>query len=341
MLKATLNRLIEGDYLTAQEAYSVMDHIMKGHVSTEQLTSLLSIMRLRGETVSELLGFTNGMREHMKTIQHDEEVVVDTCGTGGDGHSTFNISTAVAIVLASLDVKVAKHGNRKVSSSSGSADVLELLGLPVESTPEQAEERLVDQGMTFLYAPQYHQAMKHAVPARKSLGFRTFFNLLGPLSNPANSRHQVIGLYDHSLGEKLAETLRSLGSQHVLLVTGQEGLDEISISEPTDVVELHNGKISRYEITPEEMGLKRGRLDDIQVQNAMESARLIRSIFEGTANESARNIVILNAAAGLYVSERVPSIREGVSVVQDALDRDVVLQYYQSICVREEGINYA
>ncbi len=341
MLKPILNRLVEGEHLSDQEAYSVMDHIMKGHVSTEQITSLLSIMRLRGENVSELVGFTNGMRDHMKTIQHQEEVVVDTCGTGGDGHSTFNISTAVAIVLASLNVKVAKHGNRKVSSSSGSADVLELLGIPVESTPEQAEARLTHHGMTFLYAPQYHQAMKHAVPARKALGFRTFFNLLGPLSNPANSRHQVIGLYDTSLGEKLAETLHSLGSQHVLLVTGREGLDEMSIVEPTDIVELRDGQISRSELRPEEVGLKRGNLKDIQVHNAMESSRLIQAVFEGTANESARDIVILNAAAGLYVSGMTESIQAGVSVVKKAIDEEVVLNYYQSICSGKEGVSNA
>ncbi len=341
MLKPFLNRLIEGDRLSDQEAYTIMDHIMKGQVTTEQLTSLLSILRLRGETVAELLGFTNGMREHMKTIQHQEEVVVDTCGTGGDGHSTFNISTAVAIVLASMGVKVAKHGNRKVSSSSGSADVLELLGIPVESTSEQAEERLAHQGMTFLYAPLYHQAMKHAVPARKALGFRTFFNLLGPLSNPANSRHQVIGLYDNSLGEKLAETLRSLGSQHVLLVTGKEGLDEMSIAEPTDIVELKKGEISRVELKPEEVGLKRGNLKDIQVQNAMESARLIQEVFEGRSNESARDIVVLNAAAGLYVAGKTDSIKDGVSIVKQAMDNGIVLNYYQSIFSGKEGVSNA
>jgi len=341
MLKQTLTRLIEGEHLSDREAYSIMDHIMKGHVSTEQLTSLLSIMRMRGETVEELSGFTKGMREHMRTIQHQEDVVVDTCGTGGDGHSTFNISTAVAIVLASLDVKVAKHGNRKVSSSSGSADVLELLGIPVESTPEEAEDRLAHQGMAFLYAPQYHQAMKHAVPARKALGFRTFFNLLGPLSNPANSRHQVIGLFDTSLGEKLAETLESLGSRHVLLVTGREGLDELSISEPTDIVELRNGEILRKELKPEDVGLKSGKLNDIKVENAMDSARLIRAVFDGTANESARDIVILNAAAGLYVSGETDSIREGVSLVKKALEDGVVLNYYHSICSGKEGVSNA
>lgn len=341
MLKPVLSRLVEQEFLSEEEAFSVMDQIMKGNVSTEQLSSLLSILRFRGETVEELLGFTKGMRNHMKTIQHSEEVVVDTCGTGGDGQSTFNISTAVAIVLASLDVKVAKHGNRKVSSSSGSADVLELLGIPVESSSEQAEKMLQELGMTFLYAPHYHKAVKHAVPARKEVGFRTVFNLLGPLSNPANSKHQMIGIFDTSLAEKVAETLRQLGSKHVLLVTGKDGLDELTITTETDIVELIDGEIKRYKLSPEEVGLERGNLSDIQVQNSMASATMIQSIFEGKANKSAMNIVVLNAAAGLYVAGKVDSIKEGVPIVQEAIANQTVFHYYQSIKSKKEGVHYA
>ncbi|KGP90984.1 anthranilate phosphoribosyltransferase [Pontibacillus chungwhensis BH030062] len=341
MLKATLNRLLNEETLTEQEAFQIMDLIMQGEIGTEQLASFLSILRFRGETVEELLGFTKGMRKHMRTIQHSEEVVVDTCGTGGDGLSTFNISTAVAIVLASMDVKVAKHGNRKVSSASGSADVLEYLGVPVDTTAEQAAEMLETTGMTFLFAPNYHQAMKHAVTARRELGFRTAFNVLGPLSNPANARHQVIGIYDTSLGEKLAHTLHELGSEHVLLVTGKDGLDEFSIAEQTNVVELKEGVVTRTTVEPEQFGLKRGRLEDVQVKNSLESANLIQAIFEGTANESARDIVILNAGAGLYVGGRVSSIEEGVQEVQKALMNKTVHHYYQSLRHTLEGARYA
>lgn len=341
MLKPVLNRLINHEVLTEQEAFKVMDKIMRGDVSTEQLSSLLSILRFRGETVEELIGFTKGMRNHMKTIQHQEEVIVDTCGTGGDGQSTFNISTAVAIVLASMNVKVAKHGNRKVSSKSGSADVLELLDVPVESTPEQAERMLKEQGMSFLYAPYYHKAVKHAVPARKEVGFRTVFNLLGPLSNPANSKHQMIGIFDTTLAEKVAQTLKHLGSKHVLLVTGKDGLDELSITTETDVVELKNGEINRFVLAPEDVGLERGNLKDIQVQNASESALLIQSIFEGNANQSATNTVVLNAAAGLYIAGQVDSIKEGVPKVKEALSNQTVRNYYQSIRVTNEGVHYA
>ncbi|WIF98623.1 MULTISPECIES: anthranilate phosphoribosyltransferase [Pontibacillus] len=341
MLKTTLNRLLNEETLTEQEAFEVMDLIMQGEVGTEQLSSFLSILRFRGETVDELVGFTKGMRKHMRTIQHTEEIVVDTCGTGGDGLSTFNISTAVAIVLASLDVKVAKHGNRKVSSASGSADVLEYLGVPVNTTAEQAAHMLSHTGMTFLFAPNYHQAMKHAVTARRELGFRTAFNVLGPLSNPANARHQVIGIYDTALGEKLARALHELGSQHVLLVTGKDGLDELSISEQTDVVELKDGKVTRTTVEPEQFGLKRGQLKDIQVQNSLQSAKLIQAVFEGTANDSARDIVILNAGAGLFVGGKASSIEEGVEQVKTALEDGTVHHYYQSLRHTLEGAHYA
>lgn len=341
MLKPVLKRMIEQETLTEAEAFEVMDNIMKGNIDTEQLTSFLSVLRMRGETVEELLGFTKGMREHMKTIPHNEEVLIDTCGTGGDGLSTFNISTAVAMVLASMHIKVAKHGNRKVSSSSGSADVLELLGVPIDTTPDQAAHMLEEKGMTFLYAPLYHQAMKHAVPARRALGFRTVFNLLGPLSNPANSRHQMIGIFDTSLAEKLAKTLQYLGSKHVLLVTGENGLDEISITGKTDMVEMKDGAIQRLEFHPEDAGLAVGHLADIQVENSQQSAELIQAIFEGRANESATNIVVLNAAAGMYIAQEAASIKEGVQKVQEALKEGTVLEYYRELCRKEENIHYA
>ncbi|KGX88148.1 anthranilate phosphoribosyltransferase [Pontibacillus litoralis] len=341
MLKGILAELIEGKTLSEQEAFLVMDDVMRGQVDSTQITSLLSILRMRGESVEELIGFTKGLRRHMRTIQHDENVLLDTCGTGGDGLSTFNISTTVAIVLASLQVKVAKHGNRKVSSSSGSADVLERLGIPIDTTPEQAAHMLQQKGMTFLYAPLYHQAVRHVIPARQALGFRTVFNVLGPLANPANSRHQMIGVWDTSLAKKMAETLRALGSKRVLIVTGENGLDECSITGSTNIVELKHGEIKRYELHPEEVGLPIGTLRDIQVENSEQSAQLMAAIFRGKGNESAHNIVVINAGAALYTADQVSTMKEGVAVVKQALRNGTVAHYYEHLRGKEAGRCYA
>ncbi|WP_214481945.1 anthranilate phosphoribosyltransferase [Bacillus sp. SM2101] len=331
MIKDTLKQLIEGNTLSEQQSFHTMNDIMSGQLTNSQLATLLTILRLRGETVDEITGFAKAMRHNMKTIEYNDEIVVDTCGTGGDGHSTFNISTAVAICLASLGVKVAKHGNRNVSSSSGSADVLEELNIQIETTPEQGKDALIKKGMTFLFAPNYHFAMKHAAPVRKEIGFRTLFNLLGPISNPANAKHQLIGIFDTSYSEKLAHTLHALGSKHVLFVTGQDGLDEISITADTDIVELKDGKVSRYVFSPEDAGLPRGNMEDLKISSPKESAKLIQQIFTGKANESATNIFLLNAGAGLYVAEQVSSIAEGVHQVKQAIDRGDVHKYYESI----------
>ncbi|MFD1020710.1 anthranilate phosphoribosyltransferase [Thalassobacillus hwangdonensis] len=330
-----LTKVVEGKSLSEQEAFEVMDQIMHGAVTTGQLMSLLSVLRFRGETVAELTGFARAMRENMTKLETDDDDVVDTCGTGGDGSSTFNISTAVAIVLASMGVKVAKHGNRKVSSKSGSADVLEALGIPIDASPEQGARALREKGMTFMFAPTYHQAMKHAVPARKELGFRTIFNLLGPLSNPAQAKRQLIGIYDTAFGEKVAETLKQLGSKHVLLVAGQDGLDEITITGKTDIVELKDGGIKRYTMTPEDVGLERGEISDIQIGTPDQSAAIIQDIMKNHANQSAKNIVLLNAGAGLYVAGKAETIQEGVEKVRNALATGSVLSYFEAITEKE------
>jgi anthranilate phosphoribosyltransferase len=244
-------------------------------------------------------------------------------------------------VLASLGVKVAKHGNRKVSSKSGSADVLETLGIPIDSTPEQGAKAIADKGMTFMFAPIYHQAMKHAGPARQELGFRTVFNLLGPMSNPANAKRQLLGIYDTSYAEKMAETLHKLGSKHVLLATGRDGLDEITVTGETDIVELKDGEITRFTIAPEDFGLQRGSLEDIQISKTEESAAMIHGVLAGEANESAMTIVTMNAAAGLYVAGKVKDLREGVQEVQKAIQTGVTLAYFESIAVEKENRQYA
>jgi len=245
--------------------------------------------------------------------------LLDTCGTGGDGGISFNISTAAALVAAAGGVRVAKHGNRAVSSKSGSADVLEALGVTITTTPEAAERCLEETNLCFLFAPQYHQAMKHAVEPRRQLGFRTVFNLLGPLTNPARADRQLLGIYDRNLGLKIADVLNEMGVKRALVVAGADGLDEISVSEPTYIVEVDHGAISSYTIHPEMFGLSSHPLTDIAGGDARENAGIIRRILDGEPG-AYRDVVVLNAAAAFYLSEQVGSIAEGVRLVEELLD---------------------
>lgn len=340
-MKQTLSRVVAGESMSEQEAFETMNTIMNGGATTGQLMSMLSVMSYRGETVEEMTGFVRAMRENMTRMDVDDASIVDTCGTGGDGASTFNISTAVSLVLASMGVKVAKHGNRKVSSKSGSADVLESLGVPIDTTPEQGAKALEEKGMTFMFAPLYHQAMKHAGPARQELGFRTVFNLLGPMSNPANARRQLIGIYDTAYAEKMAETLYKLGSEHVLLATGRDGLDEITITGETDLVEMKDGNIRRFTVKPEDFGMARGNIEDIQITETEESAAIIKAVLYNRAGETAASIVTLNAAAGLYVAGRAETLEDGVMQVREAIQSGRTKEYYESIASERENRQYA
>jgi anthranilate phosphoribosyltransferase len=331
MLKSILKSCLEGHTLTEQTAEEVMNKIMEGQATPSQIASLLTLMRFRGETVDEMTGFARSMRSHSIQIPTDDLAVVDTCGTGGDDLSTFNVSTSCAIVLSGLGVPVAKHGNRAVSSKSGSADVLEELEIPTQHTPEEARQSLIDQNLCFLFAPLYHQSMKHAVAPRKEIGFRTIFNMLGPLTNPANAKHQLIGVYDHQFAQKMADTLARLGTERTLFVTGGEGLDELSITGESKVIEVNGTAQNIYTITPEQVGLKRGHLEDIQVSTPTESANLIKEVLMGRANESATGIVVLNSAAALYASKRVSTIQEGVELVKEAIQNGSVNHHYQTL----------
>lgn len=339
MFKELLEIGVGGKTYTEEEAKQLMDTIMDGEATPSQIASLLTLLRFRGETVDELTGFTASMREHVKKLPVRFDGLVDTCGTGGDGKSTFNISTASAIVMSALGTKVAKHGNRGFTSKSGSADVLEKLGIPIQTTPEAAVESIETNNMCFLFAPLYHVAMKHAVLPRQEIGFRTFFNILGPLSNPAGSDRQLIGVYDFSLAKKMAETLKRLGTKRALLVTGGDGLDECSIATHTNIIELSDGQIKEYAITPEEVGLKRGVLKDVQVNSSHESADLIRRIFIGKGSESAEGIVAMNAGAGLYVAGKAPSIKAGVEMVRNAVHSDIVQSHYLEL-IQEKGAEH-
>ncbi|WP_100407217.1 anthranilate phosphoribosyltransferase [Bacillus solitudinis] len=336
MLKQQLIECIEGKTLSESEAEQVMNEIMIGQATPSQIASLLTMMRLRGETVDEITGFAKAMRQHSISIPHQLEGVVDTCGTGGDDLRTFNISTTVAITLSAIGVKVAKHGNRAVSSKSGSADALEKLRIEIQSSPEEAAEVLLEKNLCFLFAPLYHQSMKHAVVPRKEIGFRTIFNLLGPLTNPARASHQVIGVYNKEHAGKMAESLARLGTLHTLFVTGGEGLDECSITSPTNVVEVRGKDITQYTINPLDVGLRYGSLEDIQVDTPEESAELIQLVLQGKANESAQSIVAFNAGATLYAADKVTSIKEGVSQVVAALKSGIVYEHFLSLQTSKE-----
>ncbi|RAS79758.1 anthranilate phosphoribosyltransferase [Priestia endophytica] len=329
MFKEYLKKCLNGGFLTESEAQLVMDSIMKGNVSQSQVASFLTILTYRGETVEEITGFVRALRENMRPFSTSFQDAVDTCGTGGDGASTFNISTASAIAASSLGVKVAKHGNRAVSSKSGSADVLEYLGIDIGLTEEAAKEKLEHYNMAFLFAPFYHPAMKNVASIRKELGFRTVFNALGPMANPANCLKQVIGVYSFELSQKLAKALQKLNPHHVLFVTGRDGLDEISACAKTDIVELKEGQISTYTIAPEDFGLQRGTQEEIVVKTAEESARLIQDIFANKAPTTAVNAVVLNTAAALYVSGKALSIEEGVRITEEAIKSKTVQQHFR------------
>lgn len=338
-MKKILAECIEGKTMSEAQAEQVMDSIMTGNATPSQIASLVSIMRLRGETIDELVGFAKSMKNHMSPINYETEVV-DTCGTGGDGASTFNISTAAAIVVSSLKVKVAKHGNRAFTSKSGSADVIEKLGIHFQTTQEDAVESLNKQNMSFLFAPMFHSSMKHAVNPRKEIGFRTVFNLLGPLANPANAKRQVIGVYSTVYAEKMAEALKRLGAKHVLLVTGRDGLDEISIAAETDVVELKDGVITRYVLHPTDVGLLAGNLEEIKVSNPEDSAKLIEAVFRGDGPKSAENIVAINAAAALYVAGYVQTLADGVMFAKEAIQNGLALNQLMMLRHQVEE-NYA
>ncbi|MCK5524267.1 MAG: anthranilate phosphoribosyltransferase [Thiomargarita sp.] len=317
-IKSALKAITENRDLTMDEMSSVMRSIMTGDATPAQIGGFLIGLRMKGETVEEIAAGTQIMRELVTPVSVDRKSVVDIVGTGGDGMNTFNISTTSAIVVAAAGGTVAKHGNRSVSSQSGSADVLEALGVKIELTPEQVTECLHKIGIGFMFAPRHHSAMKHAIGPRREMGVRTIFNLLGPLTNPANAPHQLIGVFSQSWVKPIAQVLQRLGSQHVLVVHSEDGLDEISIAAPTNISELHQGIITSYTVTPEEFGLKRASLNQIQVHSVDESVAMVRSVLDNQMS-SARDIVVLNAGAAIYAADLTDSFAQGITEAQTVL----------------------
>ncbi|WP_096153774.1 anthranilate phosphoribosyltransferase [Bacillus sp. FJAT-45066] len=340
MIKQTIQLLLDGRTLSIDEAEKTMTSFMNGEVTDSQIASILTILRFREETVEEMIGFTMAMRKKMSRISYQQTNLVDTCGTGGDKASTFNISTAAAIVAASGGATVAKHGNRAFSSNTGSADVLEALRIPIQLDKQAAITRLNEKGMAFLFAPKFHTSMKNVALSRKEIGFRTIFNILGPLANPVACENQVIGVFSIDYARKMAKVLQYLGTNHVMIVSGRDGLDEISISSETDVIEIKDGTINEYIVSPLDFGMELSDIKEIQVKNTQQSASIIEDIFLGKTPESAINIVALNAGAALYVSGVKPTFESGIHFAKSLLQNRVALKKFLSL-QEEEGQIYA
>ncbi|MGB9791031.1 MAG: bifunctional anthranilate synthase component II/anthranilate phosphoribosyltransferase [Thermacetogeniaceae bacterium] len=320
-----IEKVVNRYHLSEEEAEEAMGLIMSGQATPAQIASLLTALRLKGETVEEITGFARAMRARARRIRPPFNHIIDTCGTGGDQKSTFNISTTAAFVVAAAGLPVAKHGNRSVSSRCGSADVLEALGVKVDLPPEQAERCLEETGICFLFAPVFHEAMKYAVGPRREIGIRTVFNILGPLTNPAGAQLQLVGVYDPNLTGLLARVLRQLGSARAMVVHGEDGLDEITHTGKTRVSELVDGEIRSYELVPEDLGLKRGRLEEITGSTAEENARIVLEVLKGEPGPC-RDVVLMNAGAALFVGGKADDLRDGVRLAAEAIDSGAALR---------------
>jgi anthranilate phosphoribosyltransferase len=311
-MQAAIRAMTERKDLSAQDMTAVMRLIMTGAATPAQVGGFLVGLRMKGETVDEVAAAAAVMRELAMHVEVDKDHLVDTCGTGGDASGSFNISTASAFVVAAAGGRVAKHGNRSISSKSGSADVLEAAGVNLELSPEQVAACVNEIGVGFMFAPLHHNAMKHAIGPRREMAIRTIFNVLGPLTNPAGAPNQVLGVFGKEWVQPLAEVLQKLGSEHVLVVHAEVGLDEISVSGVTYVTELKNGEIKSYEIRPEDFGMQPAKLEDIRARDASDSLMIIKSVFANQAGP-ARDIVCLNAGAAIYVAGLATTLAEGVA----------------------------
>lgn len=326
MIQEAIAKLIDRQNLTQQEMYQTMNEIMSGDATEAQIAAFLTALRIKGETVDEITGAARAMREKAIKIKSKYPLVVDTCGTGGDRSFTFNISTATAFVTAGAGVPVAKHGNRSVSSHCGSADVLSALGVKIDVNPTVMERCLNEIGIGFLFAPQLHPAMKFAQKVRRELGIRTIFNILGPLTNPADAKAQLLGVFSAQLTEVLANVLKELGSVSAFVVHGYDGLDEITITDTTKVSELRNGKVSTYYIHPQDFGLPKGKLIDLRTNSLEENVNLLRSILEGKTKGPVRDIVVLNAGAAIFVGGGAESMEKGIEKAMYSIDSGAALE---------------
>jgi len=317
-MQAAIKAVTENSDLNAEEMTETMRLIMTGEATPAQVGGFLIGLRMKGETIDEIAAAAGVMRELASKVEVNKEHLVDTCGTGGDSSGSFNISTASAIVVAAAGGRVAKHGNRSISSKSGSADVLETAGVNLEISPEQVAQCVNDIGVGFMFAPLHHSAMKHAIGPRREMAVRTIFNVLGPLTNPAGAPNQVIGVFSKQLVEPLAYVLQRLGSEHVLVVHAEDGMDEISIASPTFVAELNDGEVTTYTVQPEDFGMVRADLEQIRASDSAHSLEIIKSVFDNT-DGPAKDIVCLNAGAAIYAAGLTGSLAGGIKKAQEVI----------------------
>jgi anthranilate phosphoribosyltransferase len=331
MIKSAIQKLLLRENLTEQEVMDVMNCIMEGNATQSQIGGFLTGLRFKGETAEEITGCAKVMREKAEKVEHNLPYCIDTCGTGGDGSNTFNISTAASLVAAAAGVKVAKHGNRAMSSRSGSADVLEALGVNISLSSAQVGKCIEDVGIGFMFAQLFHKSMKHAAGVRKELGIRTVFNILGPLTNPAGAKGQVLGVYDGALTGVLAEVLRKLGTERALVVHGCDGLDEISTAAPTKIAELKDGVINEYILDTLDLGIARADARDLKGGDAAHNADLIKLVLAGEKG-AGRDIVLVNAAAALYVGKAADSIKDGIPIAAGIIDSGLAVKKLEELC---------
>ena len=333
-MKEALNRVVNHLDLSTEEMKGVMRQIMTGQCTDAQIGAFLMGLRMKSESIDEIVGAVEVMRELATPVRVPGATLVDNCGTGGDGMNIFNVSSAASFVVAAGGGKVAKHGNRAVSGKSGSADLLEAAGIFLDLTPEQVARSIDTVGVGFMFAPSHHGAMRHAGNARRELGLRTLFNILGPMANPAGVKRQVLGVFSKELCRLMAEVLRRLGSEHVMVVHSKDGLDEISLAAPTHVAELKNGEITEYDILPEDFGIKSQSLIGLTVNDAQESLALIKDALGRRKTENgqkAADLIVLNAGAALYVAGLAGNLRDGVHMAHDALFSGLALDKLQEL----------
>ncbi|MBU1005303.1 MAG: anthranilate phosphoribosyltransferase [Nanoarchaeota archaeon] len=326
MIKEAISKLIEKQDLTMQEAESVMDEIMSGKATDAQIAGFLVALRLKGETIDEITACAKVMRQKSSRIKPKaHSKLIDVVGTGGDSSGTFNISTTASFVVAGAGIPVAKHGNKGVSSKSGSADVLSALGININLEPKKVEQCIDEVGIGFMFAPTFHSSMKYAIGPRKELGIRTIFNILGPLTNPAEAPYELMGVFSESLVEPMAEVLGKLGCKHALVVHGN-GLDELTICSKTKVAEYKDNKVNTYEIDPKDFNIKTASLNDIKGNSPEENAKITLNILEGKEKGPKRDIVLLNAGAAIYTAGMAKTIKEGIDLAKNSIDSGKALE---------------
>jgi anthranilate phosphoribosyltransferase len=336
MIQDALARLLDGEDLTREEARRVMDSIMSGEATPGQIGGFLVALRLKGETADEIAGSAEAMRAHAIPVRPRRDDLVDTAGTGGDGGRTFNISTAAALVAAAAGAGVAKHGNRSVSSASGSADVLEELGFRLDQAPERIAQSIDELGFGFMFAPTHHPAMKHAGPVRRELATRTVFNVLGPLTNPAGARAQVVGVYSPELVPVIADVLAQLGARRAFVVHGAGGIDELSPAGPNLVCEVDAGAVQRRELDPIELGIERCDPAELRGGTAAENARSIREVFEG-GNGGRRSAILLNAAGAIAAGGHAKDLKEAIGLAREAIDSGAAAERLAALAEFSQG----